>query len=57
MTSLFWKLICSSWRIQGTSEVFVVRFSKKGSLSEGLQCGCLSQALPLLSRWSRLYGQ
>ena len=57
MTSLFWKLICSSWGIQGTSEVFVVRFSKKGSLSEGLQCDCLSQALPLLSRWSRLYGQ
>ena len=50
MTSLFWKLICSSWGIEGTSEVFVVRFSRKGSPGEGLQCGCLSQALPLLSR-------
>ena len=27
-----------------TSEVFVVRVSKKGSLSESLQCGCLSHA-------------
>ena len=25
-----------------TSEVFVVHFSWKGSLSESLQCGCLS---------------
>ena len=26
----------------GTSEVFVVRVSKRGSLNEGLECGCLS---------------
>ena len=28
----------------GTSEVYVVHVSKKGSLSEGLECGCLSHA-------------
>ena len=37
-----------------TSEVFVVCISRKSSLNEGLECGCLSHAtmLPLeLSLW------
>ena len=41
----YWgSLVCSSWRdpTLGTSPVFVVRVSRKGSLIEDSECGFLS---------------
>ena len=41
--SLFLEPVLGDWTL-GTSEVFVVHVSKKTSLSEVLECSCLSHA-------------
>ena len=44
--ALFLKLVCSFWMIQHLIllKLFVVRFSDKSFLNEGLEYGCLSRA-------------
>ena len=43
--SLFLKLICSlEDPTLDTSDIFMVHVSRKSSLNEGLECGCLSHA-------------
>ena len=51
-------LVYSSWGdpTLGTSRVFVVHVSRKGSLIEDSECGCLKHHARVLESWDHLYG-